>query len=219
VNLRTAWDQVRGDQLEGVWMISYSDMMTLLLTFFVTLLSVAKIQKHKFELISEALSQKKSEGDLRQLERRLEAWIKESNLERQVAVELGPEGLRLQFVNALLFDSGKAALREEGGAAVDRFLKLFAALDASYRVTVEGYSDDVPISNGQFKSNWELSAQRAIEVLERLRSGGVAKERLTIQAFAETRPVRPSEMPKGLSPEAQLDFVRSLNRRVVMVVN
>jgi chemotaxis protein MotB len=213
------WDRLRTADQEGIWLISYSDMMTLLLTFFVTILSIAKVQKHRFEAMSAAFSHKKSENELAKLERQLERWIREARMEEKVAAELGPEGLRVQFMNALLFESGKAVLTNEGRDVVDRFLGMLATLDPSYRITVEGYSDDVPISNALFHSNWELSAQRAIEVLRRFVDRGVSKDRLSIQGFADTRPVRPLQMPQRLTPQAQLDYVRSLNRRVVIVVN
>ena len=214
----TAWDRIRSPEQEGIWLISYSDMMTLLLTFFVTLLSIAKVQKHRFEMISAALSQKKTENDLLKLERRVDQWAREARMEERVATDLGPEGLRVQFMNALLFESGKANLTPDGQAVVDKFLFMLASVDPSYRITVEGYSDDVPISNAIFHSNWELSSQRAIEVVKRFLGFGIAKDRLSIQGFADTRPVRPLKMPQGLAPQAQLDFVRSLNRRVVIVV-
>jgi chemotaxis protein MotB len=214
----TAWDRIRSPEQEGIWLISYSDMMTLLLTFFVTLLSIAKVQKHRFELMSAALSQKKTENDLVKLERTVDRWIRDSKMEDKVATDLGPEGLRVQFTNALLFESGKATLTSEGVGVVDRFLGMLAAVDPSYRVAVEGYSDDVPISNASFRSNWELSSQRAIEVLKRFLDRGIGKDRLSIQGFADTRPVRPMKRPDGMSPQAELAYVRSLNRRVVIVV-
>ncbi|HJZ88487.1 MAG TPA: flagellar motor protein MotB [Polyangia bacterium] len=214
----TAWDRTRSPEQEGVWLISYSDMMTLLLTFFVMLLSIAKVQKHRFEMISAALSQKKTENDLMKLERQVDQWIRDAKMEDRVVSDLGPEGLRVQFMNALLFESGKAQLTIDGQGVVDKFLSMLAQVDPSYRVMVEGYSDDVPISNAVFHSNWELSAQRAIEVLKRFVAYGVNKDRLSIQGFADTRPIRPKEMPHGLSPQAQLAYERSLNRRVVIVV-
>ena len=167
----TAWDRMRSPEQEGIWLISYSDMMTLLLTFFVTLLSIAKVQKHRFEMISAALSQKKTENDLVKLERRVDQWVRDTHMEEKVATDLGPEGLRVQFTNALLFESGKAQLTLDGQGIVDKFLGMLAQVDPSYRVQIEGYSDDVPISNAQFHSNWELSAQRAIEVLKRFAAG------------------------------------------------
>ena len=139
-----AWEKIRSPEQEGIWLISYSDMMTLLLTFFVTLLSIAKVQKHRFEMISAALSQKKTENDLVKLERRVDQWVRDTHMEEKVATDLGPEGLRVQFTNALLFESGKAELTTDGQEITDKFLGMLAQVDPSYRVQIEGYSDDVP---------------------------------------------------------------------------
>jgi chemotaxis protein MotB len=212
------WERPAGAEQEGIWLISYSDMMTLLLTFFVMLLSIAKVQKHRFELISAALSHQRTEDDLAKLGRRVDQWVREVHMEDKVATDLGADALRVQFTNALLFESGRAQLTPDGQGIVDQFLGMLAQVSPSYRVQIEGYSDDVPIQNAQFHSNWELSAQRAIEVLQRFAAHGIAEERLSIQGFADTRPVRPGQMAAGLSPQAQLAYVRSLNRRVVIVV-
>src|SRR5262249_46637094 len=164
------------------------------------------------------LSAKKTENDLVRLERRVDQWVKDTHMEEKVATDLGPEGLRVQFTNALLFESGKSQLTDDGQQIVDKFLGMLSQVDPSYIGQIEGYSDDVPISNAQFHSNWDLSASRAIEVLKRFADRGIGKERLSIQGFADTRPVRPVKMPDGLSAQAQLSYVRSLNRRVVIVV-
>ena len=213
-----AWEKIRSPEQEGIWLISYSDMMTLLLTFFVVLLSIAKVQKHRFEMISAALSKKATENDLVRLERKVDQWVRDTHMEEKVATDLGPEGLRVQFTNALLFESGKAELTPDGQEITDKFLGMLAQVDPSYRVQIEGYSDDVPINNARFRSNWELSASRAIEVLRRFADHGIAKERLSMQGYADTRPVKPVKMPSGLTPDKQLSYVRSLNRRVVIVV-
>lgn len=217
----TAWDRMRagGDQHEGLWLISYADMITLLLTFFVALLSTAKIQKDRFERMSAALNQRATQSQLQQLEAKVGRWAAEAGLRDKLTAELGPDGLRVQFTNALLFESGKATLTAEGTAVVDRFLGLLASVDPTYRVTIEGHSDDVPIANPTFRSNWELSSQRAIEVLGRLKASGIDERRMSVQGFADTRPVAAAQLPRGLDAQAQLAHQRSLNRRVVIMVH
>ena len=215
----TPWDRMKGTDHEGIWLISYADMITLLLTFFVALLSTAKIQKHRLEQMSNALNKKATESQLQQLERKVEKWVAETKMQDRVQHELGEDGLRVQFTNALLFESGKASLTSEGLGVVDRFLGMLASVDTTYQILIEGHSDDVPISTGQFKSNWELSTQRAIEVLRRFSDRGVGKERMSIQGFADTRPVKPVVAPKNLDERGQIAYLRSLNRRVVIVVH
>jgi chemotaxis protein MotB len=127
------------------------------------------------------------------------------------------DGLRVQLANTVLFDSGKAALNPGGGEVLAKFLGMFRTVDTTYNVTVEGFSDDVPINNPQFRSNWALSSARAVEVLQRFEDAGVARTRLSVQAFADTRPVDTTP-PKELGEDARRSFIRSLNRRVIIRV-
>jgi chemotaxis protein MotB len=94
---------------------------------------------------------------------------------------------------------------------------MFRTIDATYKATVEGYSDDVPINNPQFRSNWALSSARAVEVLQRFMDAGVAKSRLSVQAFADTRPID-AKPPDGMAEPDRTSFIRSLNRRVIVRV-
>jgi chemotaxis protein MotB len=217
----TSWDRLRGGggDGDGIWLISYADMITLLLTFFVALLSTAKVDRSRFEQMSAALNKKATASQLAQLEKKVDSWAEEAGMKGKVAAELGADGLRVQFTDALLFESGKAVLTAEGGAVVDRFLGMLAKVDTTYGITIEGHTDDVPIATGTFKSNWELSSQRAIEVLRRFLDRGVAKERLSVQGFADTRPVKVPARLEVVDPKAQVDYLRSLNRRVVIVVH
>jgi chemotaxis protein MotB len=212
------WEKVRGSAPTDLWLISYSDMLTLLLAFFVLLLSVAQVGKRDFERLSAAISHKPlSEDQLNRLASQVAEWVKQQGLDGKVVPTRDNDGLRVQFANTVLFDSGKAALNPGGGEVIGKFIGMFRTVDATYKVTVEGYSDDVPINNPEFHSNWALSSARAVEVLQRFVDSGVAKDRLSIQAFADTRPVDATP-PETMSPSEKLAFVRSLNRRVIIRV-
>ena len=74
---------------------------------------------------------------------------------------------------------------------------------------MEGHTDNVPISGGQFSSNWDLSASRALSVMhELMQEGGLDEERLMVVGYADTRPFTSNESPEG----------RALNRRVELVI-
>ena len=212
------WDRVRGAGPTDLWLISYSDMLTLLLAFFVMLLSVAQVGKRNFEKLSAAMrNTPTSEDQLNRLAAQVESWVKQQGLEDKVVTTRDDDGLRVQLANTVLFDSGKAALNPGGGDVIGKFITLFRTVDVTYKTTIEGYSDDVPINNPQFHSNWALSSARAVEVLQRFADAGIAKDRLSAQAFADTRPVD-KKPPAGLSEADRLAFVRSLNRRVIIRV-
>ncbi len=212
------WDKLRGGGAPDLWLISYSDMLTLLLAFFVLLLSVAQVGKRDFERLRAAISREPlTEDQLNRLSAQVAEWVKQQGLEGKVVPTRDVDGLRVQFANTVLFDSGKASLNPGGDELIDKFIGMFRGVDATYKVTVEGYSDDVPINNPQFHSNWALSSARAVEVLQRFIDAGVAKSRLSVQAFADTRPVDATP-PANMPPAEQVAFVRSLNRRVIIRV-
>jgi chemotaxis protein MotB len=215
---RGMWDRVRGSAPTDLWLISYSDMLTLLLAFFVLLLSVAQVGKRDFERLKSAINQQPlSEDQLNRLSEQVAAWVKREHLDGKVVPTRDADGLRVQFANTVLFDSGKAALNPGGGEVIGRFIGMFRTVDVTYKVTVEGYSDDVPINNPEFRSNWALSSARAVEVLDRFIQAGVQKNRLSAQAFADTRPVDATP-PETMSPIEKIAFTRSLNRRVIIRV-
>jgi chemotaxis protein MotB len=217
---RISWAELRGSGSADLWLISYSDMLTLLLAFFVLILSVAQVSKHEFERLRVAITHRTSapsEDQLQQLSKAVEAWAAREHLSQQVTTSLGHDGLRVQLANTLLFDSGRASINPSGEQVLVRFIEMFRSLDPTYRIAVEGYSDDVPIKNPQFRSNWALSSARAVEVLERFLEHGIAKGRVSAEAFADTRPVD-AVPPPQLSAAEQRDFIRSLNRRVVIRV-
>jgi chemotaxis protein MotB len=78
-----------------------------------------------------------------------------------------------------------------------------------FPITIEGHTDDVPISNTQFPSNWELSAVRATTVLRLFAAAGIAAPRLTAIGYADTRPVEPNALADG----------RARNRRVSILID
>jgi chemotaxis protein MotB len=212
------WNKVRRSPPTDLWLISYSDMLTLLLAFFVLLLSVAKVGKRDFERLSAAIrKQPLTEDQLNKLSDQLAEWVKREHLQDRIVTSRDADGLRVQFANTVLFDSGRAGINPAGVVVMDKFIVMFRGIDKTYHVTVEGYSDDVPINNPQFRSNWALSSARAVEVLQRFVDNGIAKERLNVQAFADTRPVDATP-PVGLSVTEQTSFIRSLNRRVIVRV-
>ncbi len=120
------------------------------------------------------------------------------------------EGLGIEFKDALLFDSGSARLRDDAQPAIAEIARLLGELPAR-PVTIEGHTDEVPINTAVFHSNWELSSQRAINVLQALHANGVVRERMSARAYADTRP-----LPGTL--EQVVEQRRASNRRVVIRV-
>jgi chemotaxis protein MotB len=104
----------------------------------------------------------------------------------------------------LLYPSGSRALLNDATPMLERLAEVLAALPNE--VVVEGHTDDVPIRNGLFDSNWDLSAARAVAVVRRLESEGIAASRLSAVGYGSHRPVADNATEDG----------RAANRRVVL---
>jgi chemotaxis protein MotB len=193
---------------DELWLISYADLLSLLVGFFILMIAAAPPRQATFERIAASISGSKS-GPLQQLRERVEDLVAKSpELRDRVIARDDAEGLGIEFKDALLFDSGSAEVRPEGRRAIGEVARLLGSLSGR-RVLVEGHTDEVPIRTAHFRSNWELSSQRAINVLAAIESSGIPRERLSARAFADTR-------PREL--QGTIDERRLANRRVVIRV-
>ncbi|PWV71486.1 chemotaxis protein MotB [Halomonas sp. A11-A] len=124
-----------------------------------------------------------------------------------VVVSRVQEGIRLRVEDHLLFASAEAELTEEGMALVTDLLETIQRYAG--RVSVEGHSDDRPISTPEFSSNWALSSARAIAIVHALEAAGVEPKRLQAVGLADTRPLADNANEDG----------RAMNRRVEVVIH
>lgn len=116
-------------------------------------------------------------------------------------------GVMIEINDSILFSPGQALLQPPLIKAMRAVAEVLAASD--FPITIEGHTDNVPISTAQFPSNWELSAVRATTVLRLFADAGVAADRLTAIGYADTRPVEPNLLADG----------RARNRRVTILID
>lgn len=118
------------------------------------------------------------------------------------------KGLVITFVAEVLFDSGKADLRKESLPILDKVVRVLKEEVPYNNIGIEGHTDNEPIKYSKWKSNWELSVQRALSVLHYLESKGIDPKRLFASGYGEYRPVASNDTPEG----------RQRNRRVEIVI-
>ncbi|MEK6845493.1 MAG: OmpA family protein, partial [Nanoarchaeota archaeon] len=107
------------------------------------------------------------------------------------------------------FDSGKAKIRAEAYPLLSKVCAILKDNLAQFNVGIEGHTDNVPIQRSGWKSNWELSTSRALNVLHYLvKDQGISPERLSAIGYGEYRSVAPNETKDG----------RKQNRRVEIVI-
>ncbi len=116
-------------------------------------------------------------------------------------------GVTIEINDSILFPPGQAKLQSLSMTALQAVAQVLAGSD--FPITIEGHTDNVPISTPQFPSNWELSAMRATTVLRLFNESGVGAERLTAIGYGETRPVETNTTIEG----------RQRNRRVSILID
>ncbi len=122
------------------------------------------------------------------------------------------QGLRMIASNASFFPSGSDSLLPKGIVIIKQIISQIKSMSPPMNIEVEGHTDDRPISNSKYESNWELSSNRASTVIRYMIDRGISPQRLKATAYAEIMPEVPNRDKSGNPIEANM----AKNRRVVI---
>ena len=247
----------RGKKGTPDWIVTFADLATLLLTFFILLLSFAEMDVEKYRAMansmslafgssnvvaedvggspitlvesdtvslpepSESLQQQpefiderteRSEtrqipGGVLDLAGRLVRELEEEVASEALHVNYDEDQVVIRFSEEATFRSGDATIKPEMIPIIDRVVSVLSACSGD--VVVSGHSDDRPISSSQYRSNWDLSAARAVSVVHELvLNRDIPADRVVAAGRAETRPLAPNTSPEN----------RAINRRVEIAI-
>lgn len=147
--------------------------------------------------------------ELNRAKKLLEDRLSQEIKDKQVKLQMMEKGLVITVVGDLLFDSGKAKIRLEADALLDKVAKVLQENVPQFSVGIEGHTDNRPIKYSGWKSNWELSTARALSVLHYLvNEKGILPDRLSAIGYGEFHPVASNDTKEG----------RQDNRRVEIVI-
>ena len=211
------------------WMTTYGDMVTLLLCFFVLLISYSSIDVVKFNLalysLQGALSvfdknvsviSQKSMGiskydkfrrlDVHKNLMEMQQIAKESGYEEDISIEQTGNGMLIRMGNRVLFNLGKADLKLEAMPLLNIVGKTIEQnVD---EVLVCGNTDDLPITSGKFQSNWELSTARALSVIKYLIDVlNISPEVFVAVGYSEYRPLVPNNSMENRQKNRRVEFL------------
>ena len=211
------------------WLVSYADFMTLLMAFFVVMYSISQVSEEKYRILTETFNEAfnlsgysdarpirdSSSGndanDIPEFFTRITEQLDksfESLIEDEFITVTGDERwLQIELQSAILFGSGGAELSRAAEAIIGELSSAMSAYNNVIRV--EGFTDNVPIKNRLFSSNWELSTARATAVVRLMESQGIAPQRLAAVGYGEHQPVAKNDTEAG----------RARNRRIVLMVS
>jgi chemotaxis protein MotB len=124
----------------------------------------------------------------------------------EVSMSMRPDGLTISLKEIGFFDSGTATIRPDALDAISRLAAVLKQRPENLRI--EGHTDDVPIHNSRFASNWELSASRATEMIRLLITrSGLGPERLSAAGYAEFHPIATNSTAAGRGQNRRVDIV------------
>jgi len=217
------------------WLLTYADMLTLLFALFVILYSMSVVDETKVRALAMALGQAfglsgqvsvlgsgattdtipvtmpESQVQLTSTKEKIQKWILQKKLEREVKVRFNERGLVISLMtDKVLFDSGRAVLVPRTREILSDIAELLK--QQTNPVVIEGHTDDSPITKKSIKAkysdNWDLSTARAISVLKYMIRKGVSPDRLSAAGYGEFRPLVPNID----------DITRMKNRRIDIVL-
>ncbi|WP_038150535.1 OmpA/MotB family protein [Thiomicrorhabdus chilensis] len=210
----------------GSWKIALADLMTVLMVFFLVMWLLAVVDPKERKIFAESLtgqyeepiavvesSAKQDGSELNPLDLKppaTEAEIREtlkSVNPRDIDIEDGPDFTKITLRSDSFFESGRATVSDKTREQLEQLGESLAG--RGQKMVISGFTDDLPISNFQFPSNWELSAARAATVARTFIYMGVDKNLLTIEGKADNEAVVPNDSA----------YSRSMNRRVVIKID
>ncbi|MFZ0284587.1 MAG: flagellar motor protein MotB [Terriglobales bacterium] len=145
-------------------------------------------------------------NDLDALRKELQAALAGEIANGEVALRNTPQGLVISLREAGFFDSGSAGTKASSQPAFNRMTAVLR--DRGYNIRVEGYTDNVPIHNSQYPSNWELSTARATEMIRLLiQKYGFNPERLSAGGYAQFHPIASNDTAEGRAHNRRVDVV------------
>jgi chemotaxis protein MotB len=221
------------------WLLTYSDMITLLLALFVILFAISSVNKAKFAELKTDLHQsfngsspstaqtgqgqspsttvsptstttpQSANNSVAAIEAQLKQALGTAGLLSDVQLSTGANGLTLGFVaEKTFYSTDSAQLSPVGTQIVDVAASVLIRHPNS--INVDGYTDNEPITGGPYRDNWELSAERAVVVVEQLQNvGHVNPTQLYAVSFGQYHPLVPNSSPAQQAQNRRVDIVIS----------
>lgn len=232
------------------WLVSYSDMITVLMALFIVMYAISQVDASKFEQLSRSLSEgfnspsildgsagtqdgsqtqngqpdppstatpgavspemlvaaQTERQHLERIRSELAEALGAAGMSDMVSFQINDRGLVIGLIaNDVFFDPARADLKPAAAGVIDAASPVLAGLREE--ISIEGHANVLPVS-GRYATNWELSSDRATQVLRRfVEVGGVAPERIQAVGFGESRPLDKSGTEQALATNRRVDIV------------
>lgn len=223
------------DDISSHWMITYSDMITIILCFFIIFFTFSaeeisslhtvkdslvnkvnklsnentKLKEEKKSLSEELFNIKNIDTDLDTSNEEFISFLRNNNLLKDVSISQKENELIITFKNSILFDSGSAEITEKGYVILDKIANKLKLINNDF--VVEGFTDNIPINTDKFPSNWELSSTRAINVVKFfINEKSINENRISFSGWGERKPIAPNTTEEGRAKNRRIE-IRIMN--------
>lgn len=214
------------DNLER-WLLTYADLITLLLGLFVILYAMSKIDAGKYAemvaamggvfgkdkpgmlqgqagMLQSAMPAIQSERQI--IEQEIRNALNGTSKKELVSISQNERGITIHMMEELLFESGKADLKASSLRILDSLATVLKKIPNDIRI--EGHTDNVPISTAQFPSNWHLSVDRAVNTgYYIIQEHGLNAEKISVVGYSEYQPLVPNTTPENRAQNRRVDIV------------
>lgn len=202
------------------WLVTFADAVTLLLAFFVLLVSFSQVDLVTFEQVSAGiardLGQRTVARPAAQLRAQLEAMVDSLGVADAVRVDTFDRGITLELAASTFFRTGSAEIRPESKTILVRISEtLIAPRYSNFKIAIEGHTDDTPPTIARYATNWDLSGARAANIVRLFSENEIPERRMRAVAFADTVPKLPNRDGAGNA----LAENQSKNRRIVIRIH
>lgn len=202
----------RGDDMDD-WMLSFVDLITLLMGCFVIMYTLKSADVSKLEKMSQSIraaigddrANKTEKLDYTSLYLNISEYIKKMGLDGSAQVRLTKSGVEISAEGGLLFEPGSANLNNSSQELIKKIAS--SLIHEPFFIQIEGHTDSASIATLQYPTNWELSAARAARVARLLISLGIEPNHVNAVGYADTRLLYPDQP------------LHAGNRRVIFVVS
>ena len=194
------------------WLITLSDLLSLLLVFFIIFFALSRVPGKKKEalihqqpspVVSASISNSEPNNPMESIQKDMQNAVTGLGMDDQVIIQAREQEILITMKENVTFHTGEAEILK-GSEPIRNTIAQIVQRYPSFKVEIDGHTDDQPINTRRFPSNWELSVARATSVLKYCHKLGLDPARFTITGNAEQRPLSPNSTPE----------LRAQNRRV-----
>jgi chemotaxis protein MotB len=204
------------------YLITYSDLITLLLGLFIILYAISKIDATKYDKFISAVGnvfgnevkivgmEKKNASDAilpsESLKNKISKVIKDNDYNKSIRLEENTRGIVIHILDDVLFPSGSADLTKSSLDVLSKLAEILRNLPNDIRI--EGHTDDIPISTTAFPSNWHLSVVRALNTAYFLvNNEQLPADKISIVGYSKYKPISANDTPEGRANNRRVDIV------------